>query len=200
MSGCGRKSQYRKGATAEYLKSDYELSDGEMIAKVLANKGGSRFEIEVSDGCVATGILPNKFRNLIFIKRNDYLVIRSIEVTDESPGDKLNFDIVEILNKDQVKYLKRHNQWPDTFSDNNRPNDDIMMDHIPAEDADADMIEDEDILAEDQYDDGEDEGGGGGRDDNGDELADTGGGGQDAAADPHDNSTTSTGGGTIKKA
>jgi probable RNA-binding protein EIF1AD len=149
MSGCGRKSQYRKGATAEYLKSDYELNDGEKIAKVISNKGGSRFEIEVSDGCVGTGILPNKFRNLIFIKRNDFLVIRSIEATaDETPAtDKLNFNIVEILNKDQVKYLKRHNQWPECFSDGRSNDDNMMMDPMAGAD---DIIADDDLIVGDQ--------------------------------------------------
>ena len=92
MSGSKRNSQYRKGATSDFLSDDIELNDCDLIAQVICSKGSNLFEIRVSGGDQGLGILPNKFRNLIWIKRNDFIVVTALTTTTTeditSDGDR----------------------------------------------------------------------------------------------------------------
>lgn len=90
-------------------------------------------------------IMPNKFKNLIWLKRNDFVIAEE----DASNTSKVRFSIKFILNKDQVKHLKKVNKFPsafmnDTAKDIMKMDDDIM----PAyEDDISDQIEDTDYGA-----------------------------------------------------
>jgi translation initiation factor IF-1 len=84
MSGSGRKSQYRKGLTSEFLDkhTNYVPVGDELIARVLANRGANLFEIKLptSSGLDASSLnvlakLPKKFNKLIWIKTGDYVIV-----------------------------------------------------------------------------------------------------------------------------
>jgi len=86
---------------------------------------------------VELAILPTKFRKLVWLKRNDFVICECAnddEATSTSPNKNQNggirFMIKHILYKDQVKHLKQLDLWPDDDyfaedverrSDNNSP-------------------------------------------------------------------------------
>jgi len=54
--------------------------------------------------------MPTKFRKNVWIKRGDFVVVKPIE-----EGDKVKAEILTILYKEQIKYIKAENQWPAGF-------------------------------------------------------------------------------------
>lgn len=135
MSGSKRKSQYRKSVTTNYLHTNITLDEGDDIAKIICSRGANLFEIEVSeDEKNGLGLLPNKFRNLIWIKRNDFVIVTTTSELDnvesapesvpKAAGAELlvplkRFEIKEILNAEHIKHLRSSNQWPAKFKDLN---------------------------------------------------------------------------------
>jgi probable RNA-binding protein EIF1AD len=136
MSGSKRKSGYRKNATKSYETSVFELEENHAIAVVLANRGSNVFEVEFPSSSVLKGhsptlaLLPNKFKNLIWIKRNDFVVIDArgvsnalVQLNVESGSQTCVdsapeiFEIVHILNKDHIQDLKRRSLFPSEFSE-----------------------------------------------------------------------------------
>ena len=64
--------------------------------------------------------LPTKFRKLVWIKRNDFIIVQcgeeeSIEQSDQKDagGSGFRYVITHILYKDQVKHIKLKGLWPD---------------------------------------------------------------------------------------
>ena len=51
-----------------------------------------------------------KSRKNVWIKRGDFVVVKPIE-----EGDKVKAEILTILYKEQIKYIKAENQWPAGF-------------------------------------------------------------------------------------
>ena len=49
-------------------------------------------------------------RKNVWIKRGDFVVVKPIE-----EGDKVKAEILTILYKEQIKYIKAENQWPEGF-------------------------------------------------------------------------------------
>ena len=135
MSGSKRKSQYRKSVTTNYLHTNISLEEGDDIAKIVCSRGANLFEIEVSkEEKNGLGLLPNKFRNLIWIKRNDFVIVTitsEAESADTTSAESSSassalreeqtalkrFEIKEILNLDHIKSLKLSNNWPEKFKD-----------------------------------------------------------------------------------
>ena len=156
MSGSKRKSQYRKSATTEYLSSEISIDpSSDIISKVVRCKGSNLFELSLSSSDeIVNGILPNRFRNLIWIKRNDFVVVESNstsiigKVETEIPSSS-NYQIKEILNRNQIKYLKSFGLWPSRFAD-----DDVTLaDDSYGGDNISSTIGAEDTNDEDLYDD-----------------------------------------------
>lgn len=105
MAGLGRRSHYRKHLTDSVL-NDYpepDSSEGERLARVVGTRGSNQFEIilsladpssfpsssssaAVQSTSTAIGgeskrlpklaILPTKFRKLVWVKRNDFVIVR----------------------------------------------------------------------------------------------------------------------------
>jgi len=140
MAGVGRRTQYRKHVTGSLL-NEYPVPDfanGERIAKVCSCQGGNQFHVcvakpslsSVSDSSLddendnhgneailQLAILPNKFHKLVWIKRNDFVIVRgSQEQSSISPkfesSNGVRYMIMHILYKDQIKYLKDEGVWP----------------------------------------------------------------------------------------
>ena len=123
MSGCKRRTQYRKNVMDKNLHSFPlpNIDNGESIAKVVCSRGGNIFEIMLpEDEATTLCRLPTKFRNLIWVKRNDFVIISSadgdIETSKGSAGKVLH-SIEFILRKDQIKHLKTENLWPKKFDE-----------------------------------------------------------------------------------
>jgi len=111
MSGLGRRTHYRKHLTDSVLYDLPEPKEDERIAKVVATRGGNQFEIvlagsagggssgsKIDDGdddggsagrtCNEPGlaILPTKFHKLVWVKRNDYVIVRT-GIDAAKPGE-----------------------------------------------------------------------------------------------------------------
>ncbi|CAM9477699.1 unnamed protein product [Ectocarpus sp. 4 AP-2014] len=77
--------------------------------------GPTTCQIMLTDGEPSLALLPTRFRKLIWVKRGDYLI------TSTSAGDfetsagetgKVRHRVEHILNKDQIKHLKKRELWP----------------------------------------------------------------------------------------
>lgn len=162
MAGLGRRSHYRKHLTDSVLHDLPEPSENERIAKVFGTRGSNQFELIVDPGPGSgsgsdqldmnmnmtrqLAILPTKFRKLVWLKRNDYVICAVAE--DEKQKEKENNDdndkddskdkcsgveggirymIQHILYKDQIKHLKDNGLWPKNsfFLDSEEEMDDI---------------------------------------------------------------------------
>ena len=148
MSGLGRRSHYRKHITNAVWNDLPEPQDDECIGKVVGTRGSNQFEVVLAppkpslgdgesmpssslDPTPQLAILPTKFRKLIWVKRNDYVICSCAleEEKDEKEGTKdpdrggvssrsssieggIRYMITHILYKDQVKHLKEQKMWP----------------------------------------------------------------------------------------
>jgi probable RNA-binding protein EIF1AD len=169
MAGLGRRSHYRKHLTDAVLHDlpEPDESLGQRIARVVGTRGGNMFDVVVAspsassnsaDGSSSTStadkddasisiirtpqlaFLPTKFRKLVWIKRNDFVIVEcgdEVEDKDDSNSSSNNdnnngqdtkkdgagttgfrYVISHILYKDQVKHIKSKGLWPiDSFFD-----------------------------------------------------------------------------------
>jgi len=156
MAGLGRRTHYRKHLTDSVLFDLVEPEKDERIAKVVGTRGSNQFDILLArpsshdDGTPPSdsrssqlAILPTKFRKLVWVKRNDYVIVQTgIEEEEEDqdadvggaasstaddhvkPTDKatsassdttgsIRYIITHILYKDQVNHLRSKGLWPD---------------------------------------------------------------------------------------
>jgi len=67
-------------------------------------------EVKTQTGETFLVSMPTKFRKNVWIKRGDFVVVKPIE-----EGDKVKAEILTILYKEQIKYIKAENQWPEGF-------------------------------------------------------------------------------------
>ena len=141
MAGLGRRTHYRKHLTDKVLYDFPIPASDECIAKVVATRGSNQFDILLACSNPSTGsrtpqlaILPTKFRKLVWVKRNDFVIVQtgdeegSASESEERDGAKkdnggIRYIINHILYKDQVKHLRSKGLWPDNdpeFSDDPR--------------------------------------------------------------------------------
>eukprot|EP00536_Pseudo-nitzschia_multiseries_P007636 jgi/Psemu1/158119/gw1.181.68.1 len=153
MAGLGRRTHYRKHLTDSVLYDLPEPKEDERIAKVVATRGGNQFDIVLAEapsssssdnGTNRSGlaILPTKFHKLVWVKRNDYVIVQTgIErkpsdddgddadsktedenkdagadkssTTNDANETGIRFIITHILYKDQVKHLVSKGWWPE---------------------------------------------------------------------------------------
>ncbi|KAL7510744.1 hypothetical protein ACHAXN_007643 [Cyclotella atomus] len=145
MAGLGRRSHYRKHLTDAVLHDLPEPDEalGQRIARVVGTRGGNMFDVVVAppsadikslkndnDSSIKTpqlAFLPTKFRKLVWIKRNDFVIVECGD-EEETTADNNDQDakkegttgfryvISHILYKDQVKHIKSKGLWPaDSF-------------------------------------------------------------------------------------
>ncbi|GMH79552.1 hypothetical protein TL16_g08182 [Triparma laevis f. inornata] len=112
MSGAHRNSSYRKAlqtATAPPLSSTHLLS------RVSQSRGGNILEITLPSFPSQLALLPSKFKNLIWIKRNDYLIVTAASQAGGVEGLKVNYLVEHVCTKsDCVNYYKE-GVWPEEF-------------------------------------------------------------------------------------
>jgi len=181
MAGLGRRTHYRKHLTDSVLYDLPEPNEYERIAKVVATRGGNQFDIVLAANFTDTNpkglaILPTKFHKLVWVKRNDYVIVQTgIDQNQDDDGegnqedDKeketaetasdaneetgIRFIISHILYKDQVKHLVSKGLWP---SHDPEFSDDVVSDpnqHSNDNDeAEAEESNDDGIVYNDYYD------------------------------------------------
>ncbi|KAL3875023.1 hypothetical protein ACJMK2_037964 [Sinanodonta woodiana] len=90
---------------------DFSLpKEGEQIVKVVCSKGNNLHEVMTAEGDLFLASMPTKFRKIFWIKRGDYVVVEPID-----EGYKVKAEIVSMLYKDRIKYIKEEGQWPQAF-------------------------------------------------------------------------------------
>lgn len=143
MAGLGRRTHYRKHLTDAVLFDLPEPNaDNERIAKVVATRGSNQFDVRLATNSDNTAgeteqetvlaILPTKFRKLVWVKRNDYVIVQyargivsgSVSVSGsgsqeeqaqeqtQDNGGGIRFMITHILYKDQIQHLTTKGLWP----------------------------------------------------------------------------------------
>eukprot|EP00980_Cylindrotheca_fusiformis_P005777 scaffold1203_cov117-Cylindrotheca_fusiformis.AAC.16 len=122
MAGLGRRTHYRKHLTDSVLNDLPEPKEDERIAKVVSTRGLNQFDILVAsygdseeDRKPQLAILPTKFHKLVWVKRNDYVIVQTgDDVSKDDDESGIRFMISHILYKDQVKHLRAKDLWPST--------------------------------------------------------------------------------------
>ena len=146
MAGLGRRTHYRKHLTDKVLHDFPVPSQDECIAKVVATRGGNQFDILVASTRTASSsdknssskeattstttrtpqlaLLPTKFRKLVWLKRNDFVIVQTGGTDNDDDDDQDNgktkketgggirYIINHILYKDQIKHLRSKGMWP----------------------------------------------------------------------------------------
>lgn len=136
MAGLGRRTHYRKHLTDSIIYDFPEPSENERIAKVVATRGSNQFDIILAKDTTGDevmnrqrepqlAILPTKFNKLVWVKRNDFVIVETAgdedaESANEKGGsskdpninDGIRYMISHILYKDQVKHLQDKGLWP----------------------------------------------------------------------------------------
>ena len=123
------QSTKRKHVTKEVLDEFRLPKTNEKIVQILAGRGNNLHEVydpsyqnaEALDAGVVPNdkrylvSMPTKFRKNVWIKRGDFVVIEPI-----AEGDKVKAEIVQILYKEQIKYIKEQGSWPSDFSEDSK--------------------------------------------------------------------------------
>uniref|UniRef100_A0A914QQV4 Probable RNA-binding protein EIF1AD n=1 Tax=Panagrolaimus davidi TaxID=227884 RepID=A0A914QQV4_9BILA len=84
----------------------------QLIAKCLASRGNNLHEVLDQKGNQYLASMPTKFRNTVWIKRGQYILVESIE-----EGDKVKAEIVNILDSENILHIDANGQWPESFAD-----------------------------------------------------------------------------------
>ena len=119
------QSTKRKHVTKEVLDEFRLPQNNEKIVQIIAGRGNNLHEVfdpnldasaDVKHQVLSANkylvSMPTKFRKNVWIKRGDFVVVDPI-----LEGDKVKAEIVQILYKEQIKYIKEQGLWPPQFSD-----------------------------------------------------------------------------------
>jgi probable RNA-binding protein EIF1AD len=126
MSGLGRRTHYRKHLTDSIIYDFPEPGENECVAKVVATRGSNQFDIILPNDNVVDddnqqpareshlAILPTKFNKLVWVKRNDFVIVDTAADDENNATDtgSIRYIISHILYKEQVKHLQAKGMWP----------------------------------------------------------------------------------------
>ncbi|EFO17522.1 obelix [Loa loa] len=84
--------------------------ENEIIARVLTSPGRNLHEVDDEKGETYLVSMPRKFRETIYIKRGSFVFVVPI-----SEGVKVKAEITQILDKENVLYLRELKMWPKRF-------------------------------------------------------------------------------------
>ncbi|VDL63473.1 unnamed protein product [Nippostrongylus brasiliensis] len=108
-------STKRRYITNKVESEYYTPTDGDIIAQVRNARGNNLHEVEDQNGEVYVASMPSKFRKAIWIRRGQFVVLRSIE-----EGDKVKAEIEHVLDEDNILYIRSENKWPERFEEQAR--------------------------------------------------------------------------------
>jgi len=104
-------STTKKKHVCREVLDEYVLPTGNQeIVRVQAGRGNNLHEVTDAEGKSFLVSMPTKFRKSVWIKRGDFVIVEPIE-----EGDKVQAEIIVILYRDQIRYIKRENMWPTGF-------------------------------------------------------------------------------------
>ncbi|ESO82941.1 hypothetical protein LOTGIDRAFT_134275 [Lottia gigantea] len=100
------KTTKKKHVTKEVMDDFVLPEEKEQIVMVTAGRGNNLHEVQDPSGNRFLVSMPTKFRKNVWIKRGDFIIVNPIE-----EGDRVKAEIVSILYKDQIKYIKDEGKW-----------------------------------------------------------------------------------------
>lgn len=156
MAGLGRRTHYRKHLTDSVLHDLPEPSPPHsLVAKIVATRGSNQFDVKLADGQQELAILPTKFRKLVWLKRNDFVIVETVtdedddneddrtgEATKTNDSGGIRCMISHILYQEQIKHLVGKGLWPTNdpeFAVDDRKINDTVA---PQEDKDGIVFDD----------------------------------------------------------
>lgn len=92
-------------------------TDSQTIVRIVQARGHNLHEVVTPSGEQFIVSMPTKFRQNIWVKRGDYIVIEPIQ-----EGNKVKGEIVKILTKDHIKWYRAQNCWPLEFDEDPKRN------------------------------------------------------------------------------
>ncbi|XP_024889694.1 probable RNA-binding protein EIF1AD isoform X2 [Temnothorax curvispinosus] len=92
-------------------------TDSQSIVRIVQARGHNLHEVVTPTGEQFIVSMPTKFRQNIWVKRGDYIVIEPI-----MEGKKVKGEIVKILTKDHIKWYRAQNCWPPEFDEDPKRN------------------------------------------------------------------------------
>lgn len=97
----------RKHLVNEVL-DDFSLpARNQQIVQVVRIGGNNLHEVKTPDGSSFLVSMPVKFRKIIWLKRNDYILVENIP-----EGVKVKAEMVRPLSLEHIKYFKQQGVWP----------------------------------------------------------------------------------------
>ena len=116
--GGSKRNHVIKSALQEYAEPPGE---DECICKALGSRGSNKIDVELPDGHTALVILPARFHKKIWIRKGSFVIVKAVRDDVEEGERFFTGEIVRVLLKDDVKYLKTlkkdgEDVWPSRFS------------------------------------------------------------------------------------
>eukprot|EP00741_Cyanophora_paradoxa_P016334 tig00020911_g15770.t1 len=111
-----RKNVGSRQATNAILAESPVPTETQRIARIISARGSNLYEVEhlapgaAADAPMAKAMcrMPSKFKNRVWIKIGDYIIIEPDESGTKSDG-------VSVLYPDHIKHLQSLNLWPASF-------------------------------------------------------------------------------------
>jgi len=108
-------SASRKESSRKEQQTDTEENENKIILDLPPSLDGANSRTQ------QLAFLPTKFRKLVWIKRNDFVIVQCGEEESteqqsdqkDAGGSGFRYVITHILYKDQVKHIKSKGLWPD---------------------------------------------------------------------------------------
>ncbi|EFP10899.1 hypothetical protein GCK72_017596 [Caenorhabditis remanei] len=162
MSAATKKRYITNKVGSEF----YELAEEDIIAQVRQSRGNNLHEVYDQNGDSYVVSMPTKFRKAVWLRRDQFVVVRPI-----AEGDKVKGEIEYILDQENVLYIRELGKWPSCFEEqalkmtreskrgntNDQMIDDDMLPPSESEEEDDESEEEEGTYDEDEDVDDEDE-------------------------------------------
>ncbi|CAO4379791.1 unnamed protein product [Caenorhabditis nigoni] len=108
MSAATKKRYITNKVGSEF----YELAEEDIIAQVRQSRGNNLHEVLDQNGDSYVVSMPTKFRKAVWLRRDQFVVVRPI-----AEGDKVKGEIEYILDQDNVLYIRELGKWPSCFEE-----------------------------------------------------------------------------------
>ncbi|KNE71332.1 hypothetical protein AMAG_15570 [Allomyces macrogynus ATCC 38327] len=127
-------SQRKKHAIRAFLDADPrpDVAKHQVIARVTGARGNNLHDIVLPDGTATLVELPPRFRNIIWVKRDSYVIAEPLAAASEG---KIWGEIVHVLFPEHVDTLQREGLWPASFKEEEK-----ARSGSEGEDSDADDL------------------------------------------------------------
>ena len=87
-------------------------TEKQYIAKVVGSKGNNLHEVLSEHGGQFLASMPTKFRNTVWVKREQFVIVEDIE-----EGDKVKGEIANVLDSESILYIDELGRWPECFKE-----------------------------------------------------------------------------------